>query len=112
MNSSYGLSEQTVEQIAGVLARFPEVKDAVLFGSRAKATHKPGSDIDLALVGPSLDWRVLGRIYDAMDDLLLPYRFSLIIYDANTDADIAAHIERVGVHFLRCVPATMVALAR
>jgi predicted nucleotidyltransferase len=85
-----------VEQIAGVLARFPDVERAVLFGSRAKGVQKPGSDIDLALYGDSINWRVLGRIDDALDDLLLPYCFSLISHDAKTDPAVAAHIGRVG----------------
>ena len=97
MNSIHGLPNPKVRQIADVLTRFPEVERAVLFGSRAKGIHRPGSDIDLALVGEALDWRTIGKIYDTLDDLLLPYRFSLIIYDGNTDPDVAAHIIRVGI---------------
>ena len=97
MNPHHGLPPKTVAQITGVLAHFPEVEKAVLFGSRAKGTHKPGSDIDLSLVGESLDWRAVGKIYDTLDELLLPYRFSLILFDLNTDPDVAAHIRRVGI---------------
>jgi len=97
MNARHGLTGGTMERIAGVLAQFPEVEKAVLFGSRAKGTYKPGSDIDLSLIGAALDWRTVGRIYDALDDLLLPYRFSVILFDRNTDPDVAAHIARVGV---------------
>ena len=96
MNPPHGLPAQTMAQIAGVLAHFPEVEAAVLFGSRAKGTHKPGSDIDLSLTGEALDWRTIGKIYDALDDLLLPYRFSLILLDRTTDPAVAAHIARVG----------------
>ena len=46
----YGLPEDTVNQINRVLARFPEVTRAVLYGSRAKGNHKPGSDIDLSVL--------------------------------------------------------------
>lgn len=97
MNLDHGLSAGTVARIAEVLVRFPEVETATLFGSRAKGTHRLGSDIDLALAGSGLDWRTVGRIYDALDDLLLPYNFSLIRHDADTDPDVAAHIARVGV---------------
>ena len=97
MNPRHGLTEKTVARIAGVLVGFPNVEKALLFGSRAKATHKRGSDIDLALVGTALDWRTVGKIYDALDDLLLPHRFSLIVYDGKTDPDVAAHISRVGI---------------
>lgn len=97
MNAQHGLSDKTIARITAVLARYPEVERAVLFGSRAKGAHRRGSDIDLALSGDDLDWRVIGRIYDALDDLLLPYRFSLIEHDRETDPDIAAHIDRVGI---------------
>ncbi len=97
MTPRHGLSARRLRQVTDVLGRYDSVERAVLFGSRAKGTHKPGSDIDLALVGPRLDWRTVGRIYDALDDLLLPYRFSLIVLDEMTDPEVAAHISRVGV---------------
>jgi predicted nucleotidyltransferase len=97
--NAHGLSRQTVERIQDVLAHYPEVQRAVLFGSRAKGTARPGSDIDLALYGQGLDWRVLGRIEDELDDLLLPYSFSLLHHEARTDSEVAAHIARVGLPF-------------
>ena len=97
MTATHGLSDKTVTGITQVLGRFSEVKKAVLFGSRAKGTHKNGSDIDLALIGDKLDWRALGRIDSALDDLSLPYCFSLIIFNDRTDSEVAAHIRRVGI---------------
>ena len=94
---NHGLSDDTVHRIVEVLGHFPELEKAVLFGSRAKGNYRRGSDIDLALVGTALDWLTIGRIYDALDDLLLPYRFSLIQFDQGTDPDVAAHISRVGI---------------
>lgn len=97
--NGHGLSRQTVERIQEVLTHHPEVGSAVLFGSRAKGTARPGSDIDLALYGEGLNWRVLGRIEDELDDLLLPYSFSLLHHDRQTDSEVAAHIARVGLPF-------------
>jgi len=99
MSAKHGLKEQTVAQIQEVLARFPEVEKAVLFGSRAKGVQKPGSNIDLALYGDRLDWRALGRIEDVLDDLLLPYTFSLLHHNERTDPEVAGHIARVGLLF-------------
>ncbi|HQZ30147.1 MAG: nucleotidyltransferase domain-containing protein [Verrucomicrobiales bacterium] len=96
MKDAHGLKAATIARIVEVLRSFPEMERAMLFGSRAKGTHEPGSDIDLALSGEGLDWRALGRIDDALDDLLLPYRFSLITLDERTDEDVAAHVRRVG----------------
>lgn len=106
MNPRHGLSDEMVGRITAVLSHFPDIERAILFGSRAKGTHRPGSDIDLALIGPALDWRTLSKIDEALDDLLLPYRFSLIIYDAKTDPAVAAHIKRVGILFFAAEPAT------
>ncbi len=96
-SGSHGLPPATVSRIVATLERFPAVERAVLFGSRAKGTHKPGSDIDLALYGDALDWREVGRLADALDDLLLPHRFSLIRHDPALDPEVAAHIARVGI---------------
>jgi predicted nucleotidyltransferase len=93
----HGLSQEVIDRIKGVLAEFPNVEQVILFGSRAKGTQKPGSDIDLAFTGAGLNWRVLVKIEDSLDDLLLPYRFSLIVYNEKTDPELAAHIRRVGV---------------
>lgn len=96
MKEDHGLSAETVAQIRGALSRFPEVERAVLFGSRAKGTFRQGSDIDLALVGEGVDWRLLGRIEMVLDDLMLPYSFSLIELSKVTNEEVAAHVRRVG----------------
>ncbi|HEY8900757.1 MAG TPA: nucleotidyltransferase domain-containing protein [Chthoniobacterales bacterium] len=98
---NHGLTELTVQRINEVLSRFPEVESAVLFGSRAKGVHRRGSDVDLALRGNDLDWRLPGRIDDALDEMLLPYRFSLILWNDRTDPEVDAHIRRVGVPLYR-----------
>lgn len=95
----YGLSEQTIEKICGVLARHPAIDRAVLYGSRAKGNFKPGSDIDLTLFGDSLTSRELGIIDEELDDLLLPYQIDLSIFNQIDHAKLREHIERVGVVF-------------
>ena len=101
MNAKHGLPENTVAQVVSVLAGFPEIQKAVLFGSRAKGTYKRGSDIDLALIGDNLDWRTLGKIDSALDDLPVPYRFSLVRFGERIDPEVAAHIQRVGLLFFQ-----------
>ncbi|MEW5718635.1 MAG: nucleotidyltransferase domain-containing protein [Chloroflexota bacterium] len=96
----YGLPETTVEKICGVLARYPQVEQAILYGSRAKGTYKNGSDIDLTLRGGAdLTRQVLYKIMDELDDLLLPYTIDLSIFANIGDPDVVDHIRRVGVTF-------------
>lgn len=99
MKIKHGLSEKTVEVLRSVLSQHPEIDRAVLFGSRAKGTFKSGSDIDLALLGPNLTQKILNRLYEELDDLPIPYEFSLILSESITDPDVAAHIGRVGIVF-------------
>lgn len=95
----YGLKERTIEQIQTVFANFPELEQAVLYGSRAKGDFKPGSDIDLTLYGNGLTRKMLYKLENELDDLLLPYAFDLSIFANLVDADLVAHIRRVGVVF-------------
>lgn len=95
----YGLSEQTIEKICGVLAKHPAIDKAVLYGSRVKGNFKPGSDIDLSLFGAGLTVKELGDIEFELDDLLLPYSIDLLIFDTLNHAKLREHIERLGVVF-------------
>ncbi len=98
MSARFGLQESVIQQICAVLAKYPQVQKAVLYGSRAKGTYKNGSDIDLTLVGgEDLSLHILYRIADELDDLLLPYTFDLSIFSHISDPDVVEHIRRVGV---------------
>ena len=104
MKARFGLSDKTIEAIRLILSRHPEVEQAVLFGSRAKGNFKPGSDIDLALLGNGLTQQVLNRLYEELDDLPIPYQFSLVLSDKIKDLEVIAHINRVGVLFYQREP--------
>lgn len=95
----FGLEEPVIARIQTVLARFPEIQRAVIYGSRAKGDHKPGSDIDLTLFGDRLNSALLSSISAYLDDLMLPYTFDLSIFDELEHTDLREHIERVGQTF-------------
>ncbi len=95
----YGLSDKTIGQIQAVFSNFPEVDKAVLYGSRAKGNFKQGSDIDLTLYGNGLSLTILHKIENELDDLLMPYKIDLSIFEQIADPDVVDHIQRVGVVF-------------
>lgn len=100
MTLRFGLKETTIQKIRDVLARYPQVKKAVLYGSRAKGNYKNGSDIDLTLYGEAdLTLEVLYRIMNELDDLLLPYTIDLSLFHDISDPEVVEHILRVGVTF-------------
>jgi predicted nucleotidyltransferase len=94
---SHGLSADTVDRITSVLAAFPEVEKAVLYGSRAKRDYRKGSDIDLTLFGDGLTDTVMSRIYWALDDLSLPYKIDLSLFSRLKHPALIDHIGRVGI---------------
>ena len=106
---NHGLCETTVDRIRGVLAKFPEVEKAVLYGSRAKGTYKRGSDIDLTLTGAGLGQSLLARIDEELDDLLLPYQMDLSLFMDLTHPALLDHIRRVGVVLYERSPVTQMA---
>lgn len=96
----YGLPQSAIQKICVVLARYPQVDKAILYGSRAKGTYKNGSDIDLTLRGGTdLTLNVIYKILDDLDELLLPYTIDLSIFNNIGDPDVIEHIQRVGVTF-------------
>ncbi len=92
----FGLPEQAIAAIQRVLARHPQVERAVLYGSRAMGRHRPGSDIDLTLVGPDLGASTLACIEAELDDLLLPWMIDLSSCSDLSHPPLLEHIERVG----------------
>ena len=99
----YGLSAQTLKKkIRDVLVRYPQVEEAVLYGSRARGDYKNGSDIDLMLHGEdALTHTILSRIANDLDDQLLPYTIDLSIFENIRNPEMVEQIERVGVVFYK-----------
>ena len=90
-----GLSSRDMELIRGVLLRHSEIAAAMLYGSRAKGTHRPESDIDLVVQG-DFDGLRAESIAAEMDELPLPYRFDVQAYSAIQSSALRDDIRRTG----------------
>ncbi|MDE0682850.1 MAG: nucleotidyltransferase domain-containing protein [Candidatus Poribacteria bacterium] len=94
----YGLSARTLQKIRDVLVRYPQVEEAVLYGSRARGDYKNGSDIDLTLRGNvELTHTILSQIANDLDDQLLPYSVDLSIFKNIRNSEMIEQVEQVGV---------------
>jgi predicted nucleotidyltransferase len=92
----YGLSDITLEKLNSVFVRHPEIKEVVLYGSRAKGNYREGSDIDITMKGELLTHKICGAVWLEIDDLLLPYMIDLSVFHQIKNPDLVEHIERVG----------------
>lgn len=95
MNTRFGLDEEDINKMIDVLKRYGEVKEVVIYGSRAKGTQRSGSDIDLTLTG-NLDWQTFSRLENDLDDLLLPYEIDLSLFDQIDNPELKAQIKQTG----------------
>lgn len=97
----YGLSSKTLNALWSVFCRYEKIDKVVLYGSRAKGTFRPSSDIDLTILGSELTLKDLNRIATALDDLLLPYEIDLSLHHQIDNQDLLEHIQRVGKEIYR-----------
>lgn len=98
---TFGLEGSCIEAISYVFASFPQVKEVVIYGSRAKGNYKPGSDIDFALKTTTSENNLLNNISLMLDELYLPYTFNLLAFESLSNKDLIDHIERAGKVFYR-----------
>ena len=91
-----GLSPKELEILKDVFKKFDDIKEVILFGSRALGTHKTASDIDLAIKG-KVDINTLSKLkYTLEEDTNLPYFFDVVIYDNLDNLELKKHIDGVG----------------
>ena len=77
-----GLSDSELQILRDVFARFPDISEVILFGSRARGMHRPSSDVDLALKGKNLSIDTLAKLrYVLEEETNLPYFFDVVIYN-------------------------------
>ncbi len=92
----FGLSDKVIEEIQDVFRRHIEVEKVLIFGSRAKGNYRAGSDIDLAVIGNNVDYRLILKIGCEIDSLELLYGIDLLDYQSKKNTPIGEHIDRVG----------------
>ncbi len=97
--NKFGLPQKTIASLNQVFVQHPNIKEVILYGSRAKGNFRDGSDIDLTLKGEKLDMNTLLKIENQIEELLLPYKIDLSIYHQIENPDLVEHIDRVGVLF-------------
>lgn len=97
----YGLNSSAIQKIQKIFSKFSQIDKVILYGSRAKGNFKNGSDIDLTLIGDLLDLKLLHKIEDELDELLLPYKIDLSLFNHIENENLINHINRVGLVFFK-----------
>ncbi|MBD7913589.1 nucleotidyltransferase domain-containing protein [Clostridium sp. Sa3CUN1] len=93
----FGLREFDLNYIKEKISEFSEIEKAIIFGSRAKGNYKPGSDIDIAIVGENINFNTVSRLHSLLEDQgPLPYLFDILDYTHLNHDELKSHIDRMG----------------
>ena len=88
----HGISSRLCREI-GKFAKEANIDKVVLFGSRARKTHREKSDIDLAVYGGDFD-----SFYESVNNCAHTLlRFDIVNVDKNTKEELLKEIEKDGV---------------
>lgn len=92
-----GLKEKDIILLKEILFSNAAVEDAVIYGSRAKGSWKPFSDIDITLIGENITHTDLIGLMMKFEDSALPYMVDLNIFSTLANPALRDHINRVGI---------------
>ena len=92
----FGLTPSDITLIIETLRRYPDVKEALVFGSRAMGNYKPGSDVDIALKGNLKPDTAMNIAVELNERLPLPYKFDIIAYSDLSHTPFIEHIDLYG----------------
>ena len=91
------LEPSDYDSIVRVLSALDGVEQVILYGSRARGTHRYNSDVDLLLRGKHLSYQTTADAHRLLYDLWIPHGFGILIDRWLTDELLHENIERDGI---------------
>jgi len=79
-----------------VFRRFPEIDRVLIYGSRARGDFKSYSDIDLAVIAPTMTPRRFAELWSALEDLPILFRLDVVHWDRVKNTALKEEILRDG----------------
>jgi nucleotidyltransferase substrate binding protein (TIGR01987 family) len=94
----FGLGPSQMAEITAVIASDDRVERAVIFGSRAMGTHKPGSDVDICLSGREMDPEAVVELARRLNnETTTAFVIDVLGYSAIDSPSLRHHIDQEGV---------------
>ena len=91
------LRDRDLAVLRRTLGRFPFVREARVFGSRASGTARRASDLDLAISAPDACGRDWADLCDALESAPLIYEIDLVRPEKTANARLLERIDREGI---------------
>ena len=92
---NFGLREADIQFMQALFQQHSDVEQVWVYGSRAKGTNQPGSDVDLALVGPHIQRETVRHIHFVLDENSpIPFFFDVLHWDSLSNQKLKDEIQR------------------
>jgi uncharacterized protein len=102
--NAFGISNRSYEYLRQTFENYPEIKEVLVFGSRAKGNYRNGSDIDLAIKVQKNGLKLALDISGILNERLpIPYHVDVVSYDDLENLELKSHIDRVGKAFFEMI---------
>ncbi|MEO7175335.1 MAG: nucleotidyltransferase domain-containing protein [Saprospiraceae bacterium] len=92
----FGLNTVQIATLREIFERYADVRQVVIYGSRAKGNYTNRSDIDFAITESKVDRHLIARILIDIDQSDFPFQVDLQDYSHIKNSSLREHIERVG----------------
>ncbi len=93
----FGLGDSDIMYIKNAIDKLTEINKAIIFGSRAMGNYKPGSDVDIAIMGENITFNTVSRLHAMLEEESpMPYFFDIIDYTHLTHKELREHIDSAG----------------
>lgn len=92
-DKQFGIYEKSFALIINELKKVAEIEKAVIFGSRAMGNYKKASDIDIAIFGKDINFRVLAKLnYQLSEEIPIPYFVDIVHFESIDNKPLQNHI--------------------
>lgn len=92
----FGLTESQITNLQNIFAKYPEVNQVFVYGSRAKGNFSERSDIDLIIKDSKISRTIINKIMLDFEESNIPFIVELQNYDNLKNLELIDHINRVG----------------
>lgn len=99
--SRFGLPPAVFDCLSEIFSHHPAIDAVKIYGSRAKGTAHPRSDIDLVLLGSSLDRHAVAALQQDIDDSDIPFQVDVQAFSSLQNRALIDHIDRIGQEIYR-----------
>lgn len=93
-SDKFGISKVNKE-ITTIFSTYSEIKEVILFGSRAIGNFKPTSDIDFAIKGNNIS-SILGKLKSDFEESNIIYAVDIVPFETISSQPLLNHIEKYG----------------